>query len=261
MKKIVYIMGAGSSKDLGLPLGNEIYDFGYRISSLNSSGLCKDLRSAILQVESFLKAIFVNLPADKRSYPPFEEVLTLIWDTKRTERYDDDAHRLISVFDAERGADQVLSYFVRMLWMTILGSMLHDLPCNDIVPFSTYIKSLDFKNCDISFISLNYDVILDRILSDCVSAGIIQDFTYGVQVADAFTQVDGPRREPLRSEGVLLLKPHGSLNLVHCSQHKQAKYGEGYFCVFRNLDSVDFDNIMLPWLQQQDQAADNTASL
>lgn len=125
-RNIVYVIGAGASKDFGLPLGNEIFDYAYRISTLNKEPMHEQLRTVIDEVEKSLRLIFVNLPQDKKSLPPFEEVLTFIWDSKREESFDYEKNKLKSLFNTDLGAEEVLSHYIRMLVLTIAGSMLYN---------------------------------------------------------------------------------------------------------------------------------------
>jgi len=248
-RNIVYVIGAGASKDFGLPLGNEIYDYAYRISALNKEPIHEQLRTVIDEVEKSLRLIFVNLPQDKKSLPPFEEVLTFIWDIKRKESFDYETNKWKSIFNTDRGAEEVLSRYIQMLVLTIFGSMLYYVPSRKIALYREYIKSIDFKNNDVSFISLNYDLILDNLLKDCVAEKIIKEYTYGAPlVADASIKLDYPNqnRKVIRDKGIFLLKPHGSINLVYCSHHKQATYGEGYFCITDDLKIVNGDGIPCP---------------
>lgn len=225
-RNIVYIIGAGASKDFGLPLGLEIYKFAYEIAALKKNPLHKEIKGAIREVEKNLKRLFINLPSDKVAYPPFEEVLTFIWDSKKTVDYEYYAktEKLNRIFDSAYDADKTLSYFVKALRLTLLGSMQHFLPKTEVDLYKTYIKNLDFKTNNISFISLNYDLILDNILSDCVSENIITDYTYGIPLADATIKLAYPNqnRKDIRNKGIFLLKPHGSINLYYCDHHKQA---------------------------------------
>jgi len=248
-RNIVYLIGAGASKDFGLPLGNEIYEYAYRISAINKEPIHGELRAVIDEVEKSLRLIFVNLPGNKISFPPFEEVLTFIWDTKRTESFDYKTNKLKSLFNTERGAEEVLSHYIRMLVLTIAGSMFYYLPSHKLDLYREYIKSIDFKNNDVSFISLNYDLILDNLLNDCVAEKIIEDYTYAApHLADASIEIayHNQNRKVIRDKGIFLLKPHGSINLVYCSHHKQAPYGEGYFCITDDLKIVNGDGIPCP---------------
>ena len=46
-KNVVYIVGAGSSKDFGLPLGSEIFEYAYNIAALNNDPLCNELTATL----------------------------------------------------------------------------------------------------------------------------------------------------------------------------------------------------------------------
>jgi hypothetical protein len=103
-------------------------------------------------------------------------------------------------------------------------------PTDHLQPFSNFIETLlADRNTAVSFISLNYDLFLDNILFDCVNKGIIDDYTYGIPLSDVAERYrHGSSQQLRRQKGILLLKPHGSLNLVYCS-HKQAPYGDGFY--------------------------------
>src|SRR5262249_31641398 len=85
MKKVLYIFGAGASKDFGLPLGNEVFEYAHK---LIEAGVADELRSIWDEAAMHLQAIFSNLPADKEKYPLLEEVLTLLWEWGNAEFYD-----------------------------------------------------------------------------------------------------------------------------------------------------------------------------
>ncbi len=67
-RNIVYIIGAGGSKDFGLPLGLEIYEFANKIAALKKKPLYEELKAAIREVEKNLKLLFINLPTDRLAY-------------------------------------------------------------------------------------------------------------------------------------------------------------------------------------------------
>lgn len=98
-KKIVYLFGAGASKDFGLPLGNDIFAQAYRLPRLmKPCQLRADLMSVLKESDNYLRQIFTRLPKKKSDYPPFEEVLTFLWDYRKSERHDYDNNKRISVF-------------------------------------------------------------------------------------------------------------------------------------------------------------------
>ena len=86
MRQSVYILGAGASKDFGLPLGVEIFDCAYKLSKLkDKSGATNELATVLGDVERYMGEIFTNLPKDKMDYPPLEEILTFLWDCRNAE--------------------------------------------------------------------------------------------------------------------------------------------------------------------------------
>lgn len=63
------------------------------------------------------------------------------------------------------------------------------------------------------FISLNYDIILDNVLTD-IQMDHDLDLNYGIEFTN-FEKKDGWKR-PRPSKAVNLYKPHGSLNWLYC---------------------------------------------
>jgi len=126
VKKVVYLFGAGASKDFGMPLGNEIFERAYRLPLLLKPSRARtDLKSVLREAEKYLGQIFTRLPKQKAKYPPFEEVITFLWEYRKSERYDYDKRKAISVFSNPGGAKEVFEVFVRMLGLTLAGSAQH----------------------------------------------------------------------------------------------------------------------------------------
>lgn len=199
-KNVVYILGAGSSKNFGLPLGNEFFSYAYKVLSYEKkSNIKAELESTLSTVERYLGKFFSNLPSNKKEYPPFEEVLTFIWNSGDS----------ISLFEIMK--DRVLDNFIKMMGLTIAESILFYCSEKDFSAYGKFIKSLLISKDNISFISLNYDIIIDTVLDNCVKKNIITDFHYGLPIRNLS---DG---RSCRKKGILLLKPHGSLNLSFCS--------------------------------------------
>jgi hypothetical protein len=225
MKNVVYILGAGSSKDFGMPLGNEIFQYAHDALNFREKyGIGTDLRTVFEEVETIMRYIFVNLTEDRLKYPPFEEVLSFIWDSKQGERWNYNSSKLISLFENfGKNAEEVFNNFVKMMGLTIAACMFnYHFPNHEnsnSYKYTRFIKSLKFHEENISFISLNYDLILDSVLAECVEEKIIKDYFYGLPFEDLRD------KKPCRKRGVLLLKPHGSLNLSYCSHpHKLGFY-------------------------------------
>jgi hypothetical protein len=228
MKNVVYLFGAGASKDFGLPLGNEIFDHAYRLLRAKAlPRIAPGLKEVLREVEGCLRRIFTNVPDKKMAYPPFEEVLTFLWDCKKLERWDYDKHKLISLFPNKRGVKEVFDVFVEMLGLTLAASMRLHPRKGRIRTFVEFVQFIIASGESPSFISLNYDTILDHALMECVNRQAIDDYTYGVPLYDINSRRDifNPPQNMCRRAGILLLKPHGSLNLVACPH----RHGDGFF--------------------------------
>jgi hypothetical protein len=227
----VYIFGAGASKDFGLPLGIEIFDRAYSLAKINNEHIAtQNLQSLLSEADKYMREIFTNLPNDKKRYPPMEEVLTFLWECKNSEKFDYQENKLISMFDHPHHARGVFDILTKILGLTLARSMAARQPSGRIRAFRKFIKTLlSDRGWNTSFISLNYDLLLDNALRECVTSGIIADYTYGVPVSDIAEPYRSVSSQLLRrTSGVALLKPHGSLNLVSCDHH-QARYGEGFY--------------------------------
>jgi len=245
MKKVVYLFGAGASKDFGLPLGNEIFDHAYRL--LRAKALPRaapGLKEVLRKVEGCLRRIFTNLPDKKMAYPPFEEILTFLWDCKKLERWDYDKHKVISLFPNKRGVKGVFDLFVEMLGLTLAGSMRLHLRTGYTQAFVEFVQSIVAGGANPSFISLNYDTILDDALLECVNRQAIDDYTYTVPLYDINSERDkfNPPKKLYREAGILLLKPHGSLNLVACPH----RHGDGFFYGGADLIATQVKNLRCP---------------
>ena len=83
-KNLVYILGAGSSKDFGFPLGHEIFAHADKVlSSAENPDIKIKLEASINAVGQIMAQICSNLPEDKTEYPLFEEILTFIWQSRK----------------------------------------------------------------------------------------------------------------------------------------------------------------------------------
>ena len=229
MKNTVYIFGAGASKDFGMPLGNEIFETAYELSkSTQQEVALLGIDKLLKNTEVILKRLLTNLPKDKKQLPPFEEILTFMWDLNKEEEYYyyNDKYRPLFKSKASELFDVLINFFGG----TLIGSLRASSGNANIHLLKKYIKSLNFKH-NISFISFNYDTFLDEALLTCVDEAIIEEYTYRIPLYDVeepcpYGNVNVRPRMP--NNGVQLLKPHGSLNLNYCT-HRQAPYGEGYF--------------------------------
>ena len=229
-------------------MGGEIFDCAYQLSRLKDRSIATaELATLLGDVERYLGEIFTKLPEDKKAYPPLEEILTLLWDCKSSERYDHEKKKRISLFKHPDGARGLFEAFAKLLGLTLAGALQLNETSSRIEQFGNFIKALlSDRKQNISFISLNYDVLLDNILAECVNDGVIADYSYGVPLSDIEEPYrSGSKQKFCRDTGVLLLKPHGSLNLVSCPHH-QARYGDGFYYSKANPIAVIASTLKCP---------------
>lgn len=205
----VIILGAGSSRECGLPLGNEVWEY----LNWNRSTPWSD----------FIRNIFPQFSARFNPYPTFEMVLTLIENHIRNgqnlEQYSilnlEDIKRSLVNSYAEVFYSLCLKAEYRLYDMKQNGERIYD-PNDTYDNFDNWYKPF-FKqlikenNNDTIFISINYDVLIDLVLNELVIDNKIQNFSYGLDVYRLDKQ-----EEKYRTNGILLLKPHGSINLAWC---------------------------------------------
>ena len=196
MKK-VFIFGAGSSVDFGLPLANRIFSYSDKVLQWKSKERAACLKDAIDKTEKHLRVLYTNISKNKEEYPAFEEVLTLIWNN--------------GPFKNGWITQDVFNDFVNLLGLTIAASMgvvnYNRIFFNRRPKYEQFIGTLINTKEEIVFISLNYDILLDTILMKKFKKSHLD---YGVQLRDIDTyKIYKPGRG-------LILKPHGSLNLSYC---------------------------------------------
>lgn len=75
-----------------------------------------------------------------------------------------------------------------------------------------------YSRDEYSFVSFNYDILLDIALMELLNRGVYCD--YGIQFAnmrDHFNSQSFNKWQPPGDKSVLILKPHGSLNWMQCA--------------------------------------------
>lgn len=203
MSKIV-ILGAGSSKDCGLPLGEEVWGYFNHNNGPPWYG--------------FMNSVFPQFSARYTPYPTFELVLTLIENHIRNKQNLGN----YSEFDLTKIKQSLIGSYREIFYMKCLYAEYRCLDYSSMLAakeiydnfnqwYEPFFKQIIKNNNGIAFISLNYDVLIDIVLNNMVENNEIQDFTYGFDVYRLDKQ-----NEKYRTGGILLLKPHGSLNLARC---------------------------------------------
>lgn len=203
MSKVI-ILGAGSSKDCGLPLGNEVFEY----FNHNDGPPWYD----------FMNRIFPQFTIGVTKYPTFEVVLSLIesWiENRQTIGH-------YSPSDLGNIRRSLIKSFLEIFksicpWIDLkIANNDGLMPEADVMHenfewYKKFFNQLINKDRDAIFISMNYDVLLDSVLFK-----MGRNFTYGFDIYDL-----DDRNKICREGGALLLKPHGSINLAQCSKCKK----------------------------------------
>lgn len=200
MKKTVIFLGAGASKADGAPLQRELFKSYFKAcedEELNQRLNLKDSRVKEL-VDKYFKNFFDFTDSfDYRNaeFPTFEEALGILdLAIERNEKYRKELgnlykYRMALIFSMA----QAIQYKIESSKSGVQGESHNKL-----------IKNLKdvIEEGDITFISTNYDIILDNVLGN-----VFEEVDYGFYPIGKFDCVQN---------GVKLLKIHGSLNWKYC---------------------------------------------
>jgi hypothetical protein len=235
-ERVVFFFGAGASKAEGLSITNELLK-----EALNSSTGSR--KKKVNEVKEYLKTTYQG-DLDKFGVPTFEEILGPIdialqkqenlsskWNLKELSILRDDL-----IYCICKALDEKLQP----------SSKYHD----DFIDKLLGRYPERWNKC--SFISLNYDILLDNALTtlgDADSSAI--DLDYGINFRNEkeidyekdlheenYWHVPGERK-------IFLLKLHGSLNWIYCSTCNTIKItpksSEGVLKIYTQSETCDSD--------------------
>ena len=191
--KIAIIFGAGASAAEGAPIQRRLL-----IDALETFSNEKAMR----RVAQFLERVFLTDTVTYDNAPTFEEVLTLI-DMFLEKR---------ETLSSEYGEEELLRIrkdLIYSLWR-VLEDRLEDPPGIHKKLVSKVFLERKFDPTNITFLSLNYDRLLDDALLALKEQGVYMDY-----VID-FRNPEEEWSPPLPGKGVPFLKLHGSLNWLYC---------------------------------------------
>ena len=236
MGKTVYILGAGASRDGGVPLTKEILRVGDHLAKDLSKRLEKKAEEARRRKEKgepsfrlvsageldfldyltyshlyafnkiydFLRWVF-HWDGDPSNLPDIEELWGIL--EMASENHANFGYGTITSSDIKKALMALINY---VLW----GCRISDTPDWHVVythpqpnPYENFVKKLPEER---TIISLNYDTWLDMAIR---AANLPID--YGSNFIP-YQPEDIELREKKGSETVLLLKPHGSFNWLYC---------------------------------------------
>lgn len=240
-EKLVFIFGAGASKAEGAPTSDELL-----VRSL------RELRNSVpaLNIMDFLKDFFYmhadDLELDK--IPTFEELLTII-DISLSRQ--DDLTRKWNYKKLMELRNDLIYCIAKILEQTLEhGGRLHKKFINNLFELPKR------NNKNTSFISLNYDILLDNRLID-LYVKKDWDIDYGIEFRNfvksierkpeerlEFTQVPNEWHWPRKDRAIYLLKLHGSLNWLYCpncNTVKITKKEKGALRIWTEFETCEID--------------------
>jgi hypothetical protein len=207
MKHLV-ILGAGSSKGCGFPLGNDM---------LSAVWPCIDDES-----RGLVRFLFPGVDPDQPTEPylTFDRLYSVVdlFIKNNITIGDYSIRRMQGIKNKLFHAYiSVLSRFSLATGFECAGGCMERERYDEVKknyeqwyrPF--FEKVIGLSSGEITFVSFNYDVLIDNVLDDLVQAKRISGFTYGVDLFDITDQA-----KKVRQDGIRLYKPHGSLNIVEC---------------------------------------------
>lgn len=220
--KIVYILGAGASKDFGLPLGNEYYSaFDELEKHKHENKAKKTLKGAMVFLENHLKKVFPYIePKDKMTWPNLETILSASFFLDEMDIFN----------HAVKLAYCILTSSMEKPFLGTIGEKKQGV--DNYLERKEKLRSfiervVSNKNDDVSFVVFNYDILLDDILEELSDRlfgepfdPIIDGFSYCFPI---YSLAD--KNKVVNQKGAKLIKPHGSLNLAYCARCRKVYYG------------------------------------
>jgi len=241
MSQKVIILGAGASKADGAPVQNDIfreYVKLYRKGNFHNDS-CPN-------VNSFLKNFFgidvneVDLKSvDKLPFPTFEEVLGIIEMADiRNEYFKENLKKKQSLMNMKR-------CIIELIAIILEKSLSTDREKRNHYHLASRLEEAGTLQ-DTTFISFNYDIIIDNVLMKYLSRHYNVD--YGLDPEPHFRD----------ENAIKLYKLHGSLNWLFCPYCSSLNYGSsektavkhlynhGEMCRNWECESKDLEPLIIP---------------
>lgn len=232
--KTVIILGAGASASEGAPIQSALFRDYFKFLKSHPTTIYHSMN---LELTAFFDSMFnIDINRDDLDgieFPTFEEVLGVIdLAIRRNESFKE--------FDLESMATngnrlrQIRVYLVLLMAKIIKEKLEYGRGIH-----STLISNLRANRLinQVSFISTNYDILIDNTLSSSNHALL----NYGVEFTNYYRENNWPR--PLNN-ATNLLKIHGSLNWLYCSTCNTLTYTPFEKGVVRLVD--DFGSCSCP---------------
>lgn len=228
---IVFFFGAGASKADGAPMTTELL--------LRAIDTYKT-DERIITVKKFIRDFFsVNDFSfiNERDFPTFEEVLTPIdMGLLRAEEFSNE----LNLDKLAILRDNLIYSICKVLSDSLVGKGQHH------KTFVSKLFGLPYgqggnNNNNISFISTNYDILLDNQLADLHESSVDLDLDYGIDFRNFGDDWSRPRLDA----SIFLFKLHGSLNWLFCPTCNSIKitpYTKGVMKIWSEFEVCEGDD-------------------
>lgn len=242
---LVFIFGAGASKaeKERAPTSDELL-----VRSLKELRNSEPVQNILDFLNDFFYADIGDLDLESEKIPTFEELLTII-DISLSRQ--DDLSRNWNCKKLTELRSDLIYCIAKILQETLKdGGKLH----------RKFIKTLfglpQRNSTNTSFISLNYDILLDSALIDLYASEDL-DVDYGIEFRNfvepidrkpeervKFTQIPEEWHWPRKDRAIYLLKLHGSLNWLYCpncNTVKITKKEKGALRIWTEFETCEID--------------------
>ena len=202
--KTVFIFGAGASKAELLPMQSKLLEK-YFAKNPNDE-YSGDLR------EYFRNFFGIdNTSIDSIKWPTLEEALAMVEIAIDKEQFFGPIYPMEKLKKIREGLIFSMGSAIEEAFKKSKG-----------IYYNKFINKLfrgkHFSKGQYTFVSFNYDIILDIALMNLMTSKQI-DCDYGINFANSskdFVSSAFPQWKPPGEKSVLILKPHGSINWMHC---------------------------------------------
>lgn len=233
--KICIFLGAGASAAENLPIQHELFTDYFKYS------LPKDPNSKMnIMLRNFFMDMFridvMNDDIDKTQFPTFEEVLGIL--DMAEQRRESFRNYGTETYNNKNGSINVLRQYLILLTANAINNAsvnsqkYHELLIRNLIKAHLLL--------DTTFISVNYDIHIDNIISklyDTYKIPVMLD--YGIDFTN-FYYKESKWKKP-SGNVIKLYKIHGSLNWLYCpicSSITLTPYEGGVMRILNNIDEA-----------------------
>lgn len=201
----VIILGAGASKSEGAPLQNELFKgfFEYYKQVLKGKiwSLSAEQEKLIIKYfKEFWGIDIENYQSQNIEFPTFEECLGVL-------------DLAFSRGESFKNCYKKEIYQIRNALIFLIAKVLDEKLRGKIKHHKLLVERLkqNSNSKKIAFISLNYDIIIDNVLTELYPE---YHLDYGINFINFERENDW--KKPCKDKSILLLKIHASLNWLYC---------------------------------------------